>query len=105
MIDNGFEFYFHRRKTFECKTPFPTILPHFCTNHYSSKSLIFSCEMRDSHDGFHIRCLIDQVLSEPWRPKRRQNITVLTTLPQWGVLASVHDNGHYDVDRIFVGLS
>ena len=50
MIGNGFEFYFHWRKTFDVmikkekvqqSSHFPT---HFCTNFYSSKSLIFPCE-------------------------------------------------------------
>jgi len=47
----GFEFYFHWRKTFDVtiwnekvqRTHFPTIIPHFCTNYYSSKSRIFPC--------------------------------------------------------------
>ena len=53
MIGNGFEFYFHWRKTFDVmlkkekvqRSHFPMILPHFCTNFYSSKSLIFPCEI------------------------------------------------------------
>ena len=52
MIGNGFEFYFHWRKTFDAMTTkkkvqrshFPTILPHFCTNFYGSKSLTFPCD-------------------------------------------------------------
>ena len=51
MIGNGFEFYFHWRKTFDAMTTkkkvqrshFPTILPHCCTNFYGSKSLTFPC--------------------------------------------------------------
>ena len=55
MIGNGFEFYFHWRKTFDVmikkkekvqRSHFPTILPHFCANFYSSKSLIFPCGPR-----------------------------------------------------------
>ena len=52
MIGNGFEFYFHWRKTFDAMTTkkkvqrshFPTILPHFWTSFYGSKSLTFPCE-------------------------------------------------------------
>ena len=51
MIGNGFEFYFHWRKTFDAMTTkkkvqrshFPTILPYFCTNFYGSKSQTFPC--------------------------------------------------------------
>ena len=53
MIGNGFEFYFHWRKSFDVvikkekvqRSHFPTILLHFCTNFYSSKSLIFPSEV------------------------------------------------------------
>ena len=44
-------------------------------------------------------------LSEPWQPKWKQNTTALTTLPQGWVFACKHDSNHYDVDRIFAGLS
>ena len=51
MIGKGFEFYFHWRETFDVmikkkkrkRSHFPTILPHFCANFYSSKSLFFPC--------------------------------------------------------------
>jgi len=44
--------------------------------------------------------------SDPWQPKRRQNITTaLTALPQGWVSARKHLCTTYDVDRIFVGLS
>ena len=53
MIGNGFEFYFYQRKTFDVmikkekvqRSHFPIILPHFCTNFYTSKNLIFPCEL------------------------------------------------------------
>jgi len=51
-------------------------------------------------------CSIDGCSSEPWRPRRWQNITTaLTTLPQGWVSAHKHQCTTYDVDRIFVGLS
>jgi len=43
--------------------------------------------------------------SKPWRPKRRQNITALTTLPQGWVSARKHQCTIYNVERIFVDLS
>ena len=47
--------------------------------------------------------------TEPWRPKRRQNIINsthnLTTRVSYSMYASMHGSDHYDVDRIFMGLS
>jgi len=53
-----------------------------------------------SHDDHAVE------LTEARRPRRRQNITALTTLPQVWVSARKHQySDHYDVDWIFVGLS
>ena len=89
------------------------ISPFASTSSYSSvvKALGCSCNCRrlacDSFQLTHMSRDDHAVqLIEPWRPRRRQNIiTALTTLPQGWVSASVHDRDHYDVDRIFVGLS
>ena len=72
-----------------------------CRHTYSPVGLLMS------HDDHTVQLIIS---SEPWQPKRRQNIiTVLTTLPQGWVLTCKNQCTtaitSYDVDRIFVGLS
>ena len=42
-------------------------------------------------------------LTEPWRPKRRQNI-ITSHRSEFRHVRSVHNSDYYDVDRIFVGL-
>ena len=90
-------------------------IPQFVsTSSYSSVVQALGCShncRRITYGSFQLTHMSRDVhavqLIEPWRPKRRQNITALTTLPQGWISARKHQcttANHYDVDRIFVGL-
>jgi len=91
------------------------IPPFASTSSYSSvaKALGYSCNCRRlAYGSFQLTHMSrdDHAVqfTEPWRPRRRQNIiTALTMLPQGWVSARKHQctTDHYDVDRIFAGLS
>ena len=74
VIDNGFEFYFHQRKTFDVmiwkekvqRTHFPTILQHFCTNYYGSKTLNFPCVIELHGQLDRLRLWICQEIIYSW---------------------------------------